>query len=160
VLWLGPPGVGTTPLAMGLGINALQAGLRTSLVRGPDRIALIGHEAPRGQWRTRLQPLCKPTRLIVDARGSLPLARPLATCLLPLVAQRDEHGAMILRRTKALRAWGELCTEQVLATALRDRLLHHSTILTIRGQSDRLQETRQAGVFPRPETLEAAPAPS
>jgi DNA replication protein DnaC len=63
-LLVGPPGVGKTPLALGLGLNALQAGLRTSFVRVPDRIDRSCQAAPRGQWLKRLQPLCKPHRWI------------------------------------------------------------------------------------------------
>jgi DNA replication protein DnaC len=69
-------------------------------------------------------------------------------------------GAIILSSNKSFSEWGELFTDQVLATALLDRLLHHSTIINIQGQSYRLKEKRQAGVFHRPEMLEAATAPS
>jgi DNA replication protein DnaC len=158
VLLLGPPGVGKTHLAIGLGIKALQAGLSTSFVSVPDLIDLISHEAPRGQWLKRLQQLCKPKLLILDEMGYLPLERPIATFLFQLVAKRYEKGAIILSSNKSFSEWGELFTDQVLATALLDRLLHHSTIINIRGQSYRLKEKRQAGVFHRPETLGAAPA--
>jgi DNA replication protein DnaC len=77
-----------------------------------------------------------------------------------LVAKRYEKGAIILSSNKSFSEWGERFTDQVLATALLDRLLHHSTIINIRGQSYRLKEKRQAGVFHRPETLEAATAPA
>jgi DNA replication protein DnaC len=117
-------------------------------------------EAPRGPWLKRLQPWCKPHLLILAERGDLPLERPIATCLLPVVATRDAQGAMMLSRPPACRAWGALVTAQGLATALREQLRHHSTSITIRGQRYRLKATRQAGVFQRPERLEAAPAPA
>ena len=160
VLLLGPPGVGKTHLAIGLGIKALQAGLSTYFVSVPDLMDLISQEAQRGQWLKRMQPLCTPKRLILDDMGYLPLQRPMATLLLQLVAKRDEKGAIILSSNKSFREGGELFTDQVLATALLDRLLHHSTIINIRGQSDRLKEQHHAGVFHRPEMLEAATTPS
>jgi DNA replication protein DnaC len=64
VLLLGPPGVGKTHLAIGLGIKALQAGLSTSFVSVPDLLDRICQEAPRGQWLKRMQPLGKPKLLI------------------------------------------------------------------------------------------------
>jgi DNA replication protein DnaC len=160
VLLLGPPGVGKTHRAIGLGIKALQAGLSTYFVSVPELIDLIRQEAQRGQWLKRMQPLCQPKLLILDEMGDLPLERPMATFLFQLVAKRSEKGAIILSSNKSFSEWGALFTDQVLATALRDRLLHHSTIINIRGQSYRLKEKRQAGVFHRPEMLEAATAPS
>jgi DNA replication protein DnaC len=84
----------------------------------------------------------------------------MATFLFQLVAKRYEKGAIILSSNKSFSDWGELFTDQVLATALLDRLLHHSTLINIRGQSYRLKEKRQAGVFQRPEALEATSSAS
>jgi DNA replication protein DnaC len=79
--------------------------------------------------------------------GYLPLERQVATFLFQLAAKRYEKGAIILSRNKSVSEWGELFTDQVLATALLDRLLHHSSIINIRGQSYRLKEKRQSGLF-------------
>jgi hypothetical protein len=68
----------------------------------------------------------------------------VATFLFQLVAKRYEEGAIILSRNRSFSEGGELFTDQVLATALSDRLLHHSSIINIRGQSYRLKEKRQA----------------
>jgi DNA replication protein DnaC len=158
VLFLGPPGVGKTHLAIGLGLKALQAGLSTYFVSVPDLMDQVSHDAQRAQLPKRMQQLCKPKVLILDEMGYLPLERPMATFLFQLVAKRYEKGAIILSSNKSFSEWGELFTDQVLATALLDRLLHHSTILNIRGQSYRLKEKRQAGVFQRPEAFEATAA--
>jgi DNA replication protein DnaC len=79
--------------------------------------------------------------------------------LFQLVAKRDEKGAIIRSRNKSFSEWGELFPNQVVPTALLDRLLHHATLINIRGQSYRLKEQRQAGVFQRPEARAAPPAP-
>ena len=89
--------------------------------------------------------------------GYLPLERQVATFLFQLVARRYEKGAIILTSNKSFSQWGELFTDQVLATALLDRLLHHSTIINIRGQSYRLKEKRQAGVLHQPEVVQETP---
>ena len=154
VLFLGPPGVGKTHLAIGLGLKAIQAGLSTCFVSVPELIDLVTQDAQRGQLPKRMEQLCKPKLLILDEMGYLPLERPIATFLFQLVAKRYEKGAILLSSNKSFSEWGELFTDQVLATALLDRLLHHSTIINIRGQSYRLKEKRQAGVFHRPEALE------
>jgi DNA replication protein DnaC len=155
VLFLGPPGVGKTHLAIGLGLKALQAGLSTYFVSVPDLMDWVSQDAQRGQLTKRMQQLCKPRVLILDEMGYLPLERPMATFLFQLIAKRYEKGAIIVSSNKSFSEWGELFTDQVLATALLDRLLHHSTIINIRGQSYRLKEKRQSGVFQPPPALEA-----
>jgi DNA replication protein DnaC len=158
VLLLGPPGVGKTHLAIGLGVKALEAGLSTYFVSVPELIDLVNQDAQRGQLPKRMQQLCKPRVLILDEMGYLPLERQVATFLFQLVAKRYEKGAIIVSSNKSFSEWGELFTDQVLATALLDRLLHHSALINIRGQSYRLKEKRQAGVFQSPEALEPAPS--
>ena len=153
VLFLGPPGVGKTHLAIGLGLKAIEAGLSTYFVSVPELIDQVHHDAQRGQLVKRMQQLCKPKVLILDEMGYLPLERPIATFLFQLIAKRYEKGAIILSSNKSFSDWGELFTDQILATALLDRLLHHSTIINIRGQSYRLKEKRQAGVFQPPPEL-------
>lgn len=147
VLLLGPPGVGKTHLSIALGIKALEAGLSTYFISVPELIEGLHHDTQQGQLGKRIQQLCKPKVLILDEMGYLPLERPVATFLFQLVAKRYEKGAIILSSNKSFSEWGDLFTDQVLATALLDRLLHHSSIINIRGQSYRLKEKRQAGLF-------------
>lgn len=147
VLLLGPPGVGKTHLSISLGIKALEAGLSTYFISVPELIDWITQDSQRGQLAKRMQQLCKPKVLILDEMGYLPLERQVATFLFQLVAKRYEKGAIILSSNKSFSEWGELFTDQVLATALLDRLLHHSSIINIRGQSYRLKEKRQSGLF-------------
>jgi DNA replication protein DnaC len=84
-----------------------------------------------------------------------PIPRQVATFLFQLVAKRYEKGAIILSSNKSFSEWGELFTDQVLATALLDRLLHHSSILNIRGQSYRLKEKRQSGLLQGSDAIQA-----
>ena len=158
VLLLGPPGVGKTHLSIGLGIKAIESGLSTYFISVPDLMQLIHHDSQRGELAKRMQQLCKPKVLILDEMGYLPLERPVATFLFELVAKRYEKGAIILSSNKSFSEWGELFTDQVLATALLDRLLHHSSILNIRGQSYRLKEKRQSGLLQGRDAIRAAAA--
>ena len=85
--------------------------------------------------------------LIVDEFGIWPRDREPATAFFTLVSARYERGSIILTSNKGFGEWGELLGYTVIASAILDRLLHHSHVLNIRGESYRLREKRQAGLF-------------
>ncbi len=79
-----------------------------------------------------------------------------------MVSARYERGSIILTSNKSYGDWGSIFGDPIIATAILDRLLHHSTTINIRGESYRLKERRRAGLLPRPEdqppVLPPAPA--
>jgi hypothetical protein len=87
--------------------------------------------------------------LIVDEFGVWPYDRTAATLLFALVSARYERGSLILTSNKGFAEWGDVLGDPVVATAILDRLLHHSHVLNIRGESYRLKEKRRAGLFGR-----------
>ena len=89
-----------------------------------------------------------PKVLIVDEFGIWPYDRDSATAFFILVSARYERGSTILTSNKGFGEWGELLGNAVIASAVLDRLLHHSHVLNIRGETYRLREKRQAGLFP------------
>jgi DNA replication protein DnaC len=98
-----------------------------------------------------MRTLCKPRLLILDEIGYFPLDRLAAQFLFQLVSRRYLKGSIVLTSNKSYGEWGDIFSDQVLAAAILDRLLHHSTTISIRGESYRLKEKRKAGLFPRPE---------
>ena len=88
-----------------------------------------------------------PKVLIVDEFGIWPYDRESATAFFSLVSARYERGSIILTSNKGFADWGELLGDTVIATAVLDRLLHHSHVLNIRGESYRLKDKRQAGLL-------------
>jgi DNA replication protein DnaC len=85
--------------------------------------------------------------LIPDEIGYLPMNREEASLFFRLVARRYEHAALALTPNKSFLDWGEIFGDQVLATAILDRLLRHATTLNIKGESYRLKEKRKAGLL-------------
>jgi DNA replication protein DnaC len=81
-----------------------------------------------------------------------PCDRIAATSLFTLVAARYERGSIVLTSNKGFAEWGEVLGDPVVATAILDRLLHHSHVLNIRGESYRLREKKRAGLFSGPLT--------
>jgi DNA replication protein DnaC len=147
VLLLGPPGVGKTHLAIALGMAAIAQAISVYFVSIVDLIEMIHKDAKEDRLAHRLNTLCRPKLLILDEMGYFSLDRQVAQFLFQLVSRRYQKGSIILTSNKSYGEWGDIFADQVLAAAILDRLLHFSTTLNIRGQSYRLREKRQAGVF-------------
>jgi DNA replication protein DnaC len=142
VVLLGPPGVGKTHLAIALGLAAIAQGQHVHYLSAAELTLLTPEQMPG-----RLATLCKPKLLIIDEMGYVPFDRPAATFLFQLVSRRYERGAIIITSNKSYGEWGEVFSDQVLAAAILDRLLHHSVTINIRGESYRLKDKRKGGVF-------------
>ena len=73
------------------------------------------------------------------------------------MSARYERGSIILTSNKSYGDWGSIFGDPIIATAILDRLLHHSTTINIRGESYRLKDRRRAGLLPRPEDQQPPP---
>lgn len=147
LLFLGPPGVGKTHLAVALGLRAIEAGYGVYFVRAHDLIEDLRLAQAEHRLDRRMRVYLAPKVLIIDEFGVWPYDRMAATALFTLVSARYERGSIILTSNKGFAEWGEVLGDTVLATAILDRLLHHSHVLNIRGESYRLKEKRRAGLF-------------
>jgi len=151
VLLLGPPGVGKTHLAVGLGMKACALGYRTVFTTAAGLIATLMRAHTEGRLEEKLKLLAQPKLLILDEIGYLPIDRLGANLFFQLVSRRYEKGAILITSNQSLTVWGEVFGDRVIATAILDRLLHHSTIVNIKGESYRLKEKRKAGLLTRSE---------
>jgi DNA replication protein DnaC len=156
VLFLGPPGVGKTHLAVALAVEAVKAGFSAQFVTAHDLVSDLGKAAREGRLDRRLRSLVSPKVLIVDEVGYLPLDEVGATLFFQLVSTRYERGSILLTSNKSYGDWGSIFGDTVMATAVLDRLLHHSTTVNIRGDSYRLKERKKAGLLASLERKEAA----
>jgi len=147
VVLLGPPGVGKTHLALALGVKAVEAGHRVLFLTLETLMGRLRRAQQENRLERQMQQLVYPKVLIIDEIGYLPLTRDEASLFFRLITRRYERASLVLTSNKSFVDWGEIFGDQVLATAILDRLLHHATTLNIKGESYRLKEKRKAGLL-------------
>jgi len=137
---LGPPGVGKTMLAVALAVAACRAGYSIYFTTLDDLVRRLRTAEATGRFARQLTTYLRPAVLVVDEVGYLPLDRAEANMVFQLVSRRYERGSIILTSNKSFTEWGTVLGDDVLATAILDRLLHHCDVLTINGPSYRLKD--------------------
>jgi DNA replication protein DnaC len=146
IVILGPPGVGKSHLAVGLGLKAIEHGYRVLFTTAAGMIATLTKALAEGKFEDKLKFYTVPRLLIIDEIGYLPIERQGANLFFQLISRRYEKGPMILTSNQSFGAWGEVFGDRVIATAILDRVLHHAITVNIRGNSYRLKDKLKAGL--------------
>lgn len=141
ILIQGPPGTGKTHLSVALGVKAIENGFSVAFYTLEDLLHAAKKDSDRPPQRLRGVKYLKTSLLIIDEMGFHPLTRAEAALLFRVVNYRYAKGSMIITTNKSVKDWPEiLAGDEVMATAILDRLLHHSHVLNVTGRSYRLKD--------------------
>lgn len=148
VVLLGPSGVGKTHLAIALGYKATQSGIKTRFVPAADLMLQLASAHRHGRLKEYIRRAIQaPKLLIIDELGYLPFSREEASHFFQVIAQRYEHGSVMITSNLPFAQWDTaFAGDATMTAAMLDRLLHHSHIAMITGESFRLRERKKAGI--------------
>jgi DNA replication protein DnaC len=143
IVFLGPPGVGKTHLATALGLLAAQNRFSTYYINCHNLIEQLKRSHYENRLAEKLKTLARFKVLIIDEIGYLPMDIQGANLFFQLIAKRYEKLPTIFTSNKAFSQWNEIFTDMTIASAILDRVLHHCTVVNIKGESFRLKERKE-----------------
>lgn len=143
LLFFGPPGLGKTHLSIAFGFKAIQSGYKVCFERISSLIKLLKTMDSRRSSAFRINRIMKASVLIIDEIGYTPIDRKEANLFFSLVSELYERTSIIITSNKGFDQWAEMMGDEIMTTALLDRLLHHAHIFSLNGESYRISSKKK-----------------
>jgi len=139
IVFAGPPGLGKTMLAVGLGLDAINSGYTVCFERMTNLVKILDNAETERTAGFRLKNLKKAQLLIIDEIGYTPISRSQANRFFTFISDTYETTSIIFTTNKQITDWAEMMGDPVLTTAMLDRILHHARCFSLEGESYRLK---------------------
>ena len=143
LLFLGPPGLGKSHLAIALGLRAIHAGYHVCFERMTTLVKLLKSVEIQRASAFRINRILKSSMLIIDEIGYTPIDRKEANLFFNLISELYERSSIVITSNKPFEEWSEMMGDEIMTTALLDRLLHHAQVFSLQGDSYRIKERKK-----------------
>ncbi len=143
IIFIGQPGTGKTHLSVALGLKTLGYGLTVLFTTVADMITTLEQSRADLSYQRKIQQYLKPDLLILDELGYKSMAESTVEDFFEIVSKRYEKGSIIITSNRDFQEWGKIFIDKTLTGAILDRLVHHCHIITIKGESYRVQHRNQ-----------------
>ncbi|MCL4345876.1 MAG: IS21-like element helper ATPase IstB [Candidatus Thermoplasmatota archaeon] len=143
VVFLGPPGVGKTHLSIALGMRSIMSDIPAYYISAVKLVQTLKRDYDLKRLEYRIKTYSRFKLMIVDEIGYLPLTREESNLFFQFVSSRYEKRSTIYTSNKSFSEWGEVLGDSVMAAAVLDRILHHCTVINIKGESYRLKDRKK-----------------
>ena len=144
VVFLGPPGVGKTHLSIALGMNAVMNDMPVYYIPAVKLVQTLKRDYDLKRLEYRIKTYSRFKLMIVDEIGYLPLEREESSLFFQFVSSRYERRSTIYTSNKSFSEWGRVLGHNIMASAVLDRILHHSVVINIKGESYRLKDRKRS----------------
>ncbi len=140
IVFIGKPGTGKTHLSISIGIKGLQKGYKVLFTSVGEMLKNLHSSKADNSYCKKVKEYLEPHLLILDELGFKKIPDYSADDFFDIISKRYEEGSLIITTNKPIDQWGEIFSDNILASAISDRIVHHSVIIRVSGPSFRTKD--------------------